>query len=242
MENFLKKEQTIFTSTCDHNGKISLPSVFSIFMDLATEHGTAIKLGANDLLAKGCIWVISKTKIQFHKLPKFMDKVELETWPEKPGAIRCNRYYKISKDNEILIEGKSEWAIINFESQRLTKISEVYPTELTHREDKVADAPFVRINDDYNDAEILENYKIRSTDIDTSKHMNNAAYVKMIFGAFSTKELENMDIKEIDVLFKSQSFEGETLKICKREFESGFDIGVLHADGSIAVNARFTLN
>ena len=51
-----------------------------------------------------------------------------------------------------------------------------------------------------------------------------------------------MDIKEIDVLFKSQSFEGETLKICKREFENGFDIGVLHADGSIAVNARFTLN
>ncbi|MBE6731489.1 MAG: hypothetical protein E7564_07365 [Ruminococcaceae bacterium] len=242
MENFLKKSQKIFTSTCDDRGQISIPAVFNLFMDLATEHGTAIKLGADDLMKKGCIWLTSKTKVVFHKLPKFMDEVELETWPEKPGNVRCNRYYTISKDGEILIEGKSEWAIINVESQKLTKLSEVYNNEIIHREDKVADKPFTRMSDDFGSAEILEKYKIRSTDIDTSHHMNNVAYVKMIFGAFTTEELGKMNFKEIDVLFKSQSFEGEVLTICKRPYENGFDIGVLHENGSVAVEARFIFN
>lgn len=242
MENFLKKTQKVFTSTCDSEGNISIPSVFSIFMDLATEHGTEIKMGANDLMKKKCIWLTSKTKIIFHKLPKFMDEVELETWPEKPGNVRCNRYYTLSKNNELYIEGKSEWAIINYETQKLTKLSEVYTEGLTHREDKVCTEPFARLSGDYEDAKVLEHYKIRSTDIDTSHHMNNVAYVKMIFGAFSTAELNKMSFKEIDVLFKSQSFEGETLTICKKEIENGFDIGVLHNDGSAAVSARFILN
>ena len=242
MENSLNKTQKIFTSTCDDMGKISIPAVFNIFMDLATEHGTEIKMGANDLLQKGCIWLTSKTKVIFNKLPKFMDEVELETWPEKPGNVRCNRYYKISKNGETLIEGKSEWAIINVESQKLIKLNEVYNSEITHREDKVADKPFARMSDDFKDAEILEKYNIRSTDIDTSHHMNNVAYVKMIFGAFTTAELHKMNFKEIDVLFKSQSFEGEVLTICRRECENGFDIGVLHENGSVAVEARFILN
>ena len=47
-----------------------------------------------------------------------------------------------------------------------------------------------------------------------------------------------MAIKEIDVIFRSPAFEGEQLTICRRKNDSGFDLGVLHADGKVAVSVK----
>ena len=240
MENFLKKSQKIFTSTCDDRGQISIPAVFNFFMDLATEHGTSIKLGADDLMKKGCIWLTSKTKVVFHKLPKFMDEVELETWPEKPGAIRCNRYYTLRDQDRLLVEGKSEWAMLELASGRLQKTADAYPPELEHCADTVCTEAFARIDEDFSQCPELLSYTVRSTDIDMSQHMNNAAYLRVLFSALSCQMLDHAAISEAEAHFRTQCYEGEVLSVRLRETETGYDAGILKEDGKPAVTARLT--
>lgn len=234
MENILIKNYTVPVSACDNKGVLSVPGIFDLFMDMATEHGASINLGMDDLKKKGCFWVAAKSRVQFTRRPKMLERVVVSSWPEKPGNIRCNRYYTITSDEGVIIKGKSEWTILDMQTGRPKKSAEVYPTELVHREDVVCEEPFVRMNTDFTDAEEILSYTVTSRDIDVSQHMNNVAYIRAMLSAFSCKELESLDISELEIAYRAQCFEGEVLSIRRRNVEDGIEIGVVKEDGKTA--------
>ena len=74
---FVKKFK-VLTSMCDNTKRLSIPYTFSLFMDLAAEHGTDIGVGADDLAKKGLFWLTTKTKIIFHSRPEMMETITAE--------------------------------------------------------------------------------------------------------------------------------------------------------------------
>ena len=239
MECKIKKEIVIGASLCDNTAKLSIPSMFALFMDLATEHASYLNIGADILAEKGVIWITVRTKICIYERPKMTDKVIAETWPEAPGRIRCNRYYRIlSASGKILIEGKTEWAMLEVTSGRPYKIADVYPSDIHHIEEIICQEPFARISENFYNCEKKSEYIVHSIDIDRSQHMNNAAYVRAIFSAFSCDELQNSNIREIDVAFRAQCYENDKLSIVYRTGNDFIDMGVVREDGKVAVAAR----
>lgn len=235
----MQKEFIIPISDCDNTGQISIPHIFSLFMDLASEHGDLMGLGFDVLGAKDLYWLTVRTKIQIHERPKMLKKVTLDTWPAVPGRVRCDRYYTISDEGRILVEGKTEWAIINMATGRLTKLSEVYPPEYEYVDNCVCEGAFARMKEDFSGCEEIGQYTIRSTDIDVGQHMNNAAYIHAVFGAFSCEERAAMDIRQVEAAFKAQCYEGDTLSIRRRYTEDGFEIGVVRSGDEAAVVLHF---
>lgn len=234
MKNILIKEYTVPVSSCDNRGTLSIAGVFDLFMVMATEHGASIGLGMDDLASKGCFWVAAKSKIQFDCRPKMLEKVTVSSWPEKPGNIRCNRYYTITSGEDVIVRGKTEWTILDMQTMRPKKSSEVYPQGLEHREDVVCPEPFSRFSTDFADCEEILKYTVSSRDIDVSQHMNNVAYIRAVLSAFTCKELEDMNIKEIEIAYRVQCYEGEVLSIRKRCADNGMELGVIKEDGKAA--------
>ncbi len=242
MENKLQKIIKIQTSMCDNCSKLSIPSLFAIFMDLACEHAPMLGLGSDTLMPKGLFWVAAKTKVKIHRRPEMLTEATACTWPEAPGKIRTNRYYTLSDQSGSLAEGKTEWAIIDITTGRPVKLSEIYPKNLAHSPEKVCNLPFVRIKDSFEDYECLGNYTVRSTDIDIGQHMNNVAYIRALFGAFTCEELESLTVTCIDIAFKSQCYEGEILKLLKRTVDSGLEIEFIKHDGTVAATVSLECN
>lgn len=242
MENKLQKNIKIQTSMCDNLSRLSIPNLFTVFMDLACEHAPMLGMGADYLAKKGLFWVATKTKVKIHRLPEMLSYTEAATWPEAPGRIRTNRYYSLSDNNGILAEGKTEWAIINLDIGRPVKLSEVYPENIEHLEETVCDTPFARVNDDFTECEVIGRYKVCSNDIDIGQHMNNVAYIRALFSMFSCKELEEMNITDIDIAFRLQCYEGDTLTICKRNTKSATEFGFINKDGKAAATVRIETN
>ena len=242
MEIKLQRNIKIQTSMCDNLSQLSIPSLFTIFMDLACEHAPMLDLGSDKLMPKGLFWVAAKAKVKIHRLPEVLTEAMACTWPEAPGKIRTNRYYTLSDTSGVLAEGKTEWAIIDIASGRPVKLSEIYPENMKHPEEKVCDQPFARVKDDFEDCDILGTYTIRSTDIDIGQHMNNVAYIRALFGAFTCKELENLNITDIDIAFKSQCYEGENLTLLKRKVDNGLEIGFIKEDSTVATTVKFECN
>ena len=240
MEAKLTKKIRIPVSFCDHTSHLSSHGVFSLFMDLASEHGSDIGLGIDQLSKKGLIWLTVKTKIRFLERPSMLQSVTAETWPEQPGKIRCNRYYTLRDQDRLLVEGKSEWAMLELASGRLQKNADAYPPELEHCTDIVCTEPFARIDEDFSQCPELLSYTVRSTDIDMSQHMNNAAYLRVLFSALSCQMLDHAAISEAEAHFRTQCYEGEVLSVRLRETETGYDAGILKEDGKPAVTARLT--
>lgn len=235
MKNKLVKEIIIPSGMCDHHSKLSIADHFTLIMDLATEHGSSLGLGRPDLEQKGLIWLITKTKIRLIHRPEMLQKITAATWPAPPGKFQCIRYYTLTDGATLLAEAKNEWVMLEVATGRLHRPADAYPDGIDHCPDTVCDTRFCRPATDFSEAKLLGEYTVRSTDIDGSRHMNNVAYVRQVLGAFSCKQLEEMNISEVEVAYRAQCYEGETLSFRIREIQSGHQIGVIKADGTAAI-------
>ena len=234
MECKLEKQLSVALSMCDNTGKLAIPHIFSLFMDLAAEHGDAIGVGMDTLSKKGLFWLTVKTKIRIYRRPGLLDTVTAITWPESPGRIRCDRSYELRCGDELLAAGKTEWAMLAVETGRLARIADAYPTSIEHCLRTACEGAYAKIPDDFSQCPEIGRYTVRSTDIDLGQHMNNAAYVHALFGVLSCQQLAAMSIREMDILFRTSCYEGDTLSIRRRETPDGPELGILKEDGCTA--------
>ncbi|MBQ9846097.1 MAG: hypothetical protein IJO54_08480 [Oscillospiraceae bacterium] len=239
MDNRLDKNMKVQLSMCDNTSKMGVLGLFYLIMDLATEHGDAIDLGMDKLAEKGLFWVASKTKIRLHRMPHMLENITASTWPETPGRIRCNRFYSVKKGDEMLAEGKTEWAIVEKNTGKPHRLADVYPEGMEYCTEIVCDEPFAKLSTDFEGCEKIADYTVSSTDIDVSQHMNNVAYIRASLSAFSVKEIEVMNITDIEAVYRIQCFEGEKLTICARKEGNAVDMGIIKEDGKTAAVIRF---
>ena len=100
------------------------------------------------------------------------------------------------------------------------------------------DLPFTRMGKNFDGAEPLGEYRIRSVDIDRGGHMNNVNYVRAMLGCFTCAQLAEMNISELDMQFILQCYEGETIRFMKRPSEDGImEVGALNGDGKVCFMA-----
>ena len=241
MSNKLVKNVKVAVSQSDSSGFMSVPGVFTLFMDMASEHGNLLDMGMDALAKKGLIWLVSKTKLKIHAKPAMFSDITASTWPGEAARIRSNRYYKMEQDGNLIMEAKNEWAIFRPATGKLEKMSEIYPDDLQICPDVVCEDAFLKLKDDYDDCIENYSYTVLSTDLDTSCHMNNVNYIRVVFGVFTSRQLAQMDISDVDIAYKNQCYEGEQLTLKKKNVEDGYEIGVFKADGTAGALVKITL-
>ena len=238
MKNKMQRDIFVPLSHCDNESKLSVPFMFNLFMDIATDHANELHLSSKDL-GEDMFWLATRTKIIVNRRPQMSEKVTLATWPQKAVRVRANRHYTISDSEGVAVLGKTEWAVINTATGKLQLLNDIYGEDFEFCEDVSCEESYARISDNFDEAEVFAQYKICSNDIDIGQHMNNAAYIRALFSLFSTKELNDSNVKEIDITYKNQSYEGEILTIKVRKTDDGaFEYGMIKPDNTVAAVVR----
>ena len=242
MERTLTREFPVPVSQCAADGRLSLPGVFNMFMDMATLHAKVLGIGLEELSPRGLFWLTVRTKIRVYRRPGLTEEISVTTWPEKPGKLRSYRDYVLRDTQGVAAEGKTEWAVINTGTGRLTPVEEVFPPELREAltDETVLPEPFSRIREQFAPEDAWASYTVRSTDIDLGGHMNNAAYPRMVLGAFSNRELEELKIREMELYFRAPCYEGDTLTLCRRPTDTGWELGAFLPDGKTVLLGKIS--
>ena len=230
---------TVLSGQCDSLMRFKTESSFMAFQDVASRHAMFLGIDDFSLLEKdNALWVVSKTKVKVNKLPRWNDEISIRTWPMGAEGVRCNRCYQIIKDGEVFINGITEWVIIDAETRHLRKVeSTSYPNDIEWITEKSIDEKFRRFKDDFTENDFINKRIVRSGDIDVTHHTNNVTYITMLLDTFTVKELENMTLKEIEVSYLSESLEGETLSIYRKDNEDGHYFSIKKDDGKIVLMA-----
>ena len=229
------------TSQCDFDKKMSIPSALATVMDVASIHGDKMGVSAEELSKKGLFWVVARTRLKFYDRPIMNTTVTVTTWPKKPELVRCHRFCTVSQNDKVLIEAKTEWTMLSKETGKISKISVGYPDTLEHLDDVVLDGFLDRVTDDFADCDRSFNYVVKSNDVDLSNHMNNVAYARALFTAFTTKELEKLNVTEIEFSYKNQCYEGEELTVKLKNTPDGI-IAVMQKGDTVCFTARLICN
>ena len=240
MDNQYTQEYTVLPSVCDSAALLSVPDTFALFMDLAAIHAELLRFDTPTLMKQGLFWLTVRTRIRFRRRPKMAERVTLVTWPEQPGKLRTDRDYVVEQNGERLIEGKTEWTIWEMETGKMHPMAGIFPPDFVFYPDAVWTEPFTRAKDEPLDE--FARYTVRSTDIDLGGHMNNAAYVRAIAGAFSREAWQGMDIREMEIAFRAPCYEGDTLVLQKRDEGDALSLRAALPDGKTIVLAKIIKN
>ena len=131
MDQLFEQAQIILPSMADAGGRLSIPNTFGLFMDIASIHAGMLGSGMDDMARRGLFWLTVKTQIVFYDRPRVMERIGARTWPESPGKIRCNRSYQLLRGEEVLVAGKTEWAVMDLRTKQLAPLTGVYPPALS---------------------------------------------------------------------------------------------------------------
>ncbi len=236
MSDKLSKEIAIWPSMCDSAAVLGVPDTFALFMDAATEHACILGCGIDALAPRGLFWLTVRTRVRFLRRPKMLERVTLTTWPEPPGKLRANRDYTLSRGGELLAAGKTEWAVLDQNTGRLRPAADVFAPDFDFRPEAVWPEPFTHMPDAPLDE--FSRYAVRSTDIDLGGHMNNAAYVRALAGAFSCEDWQKLNVRELEIAFRAPCHEGDELRLEKREDGGALALRAALPDGKTIVLAR----
>lgn len=234
MIGYFEHELTVLPGCADADGLMSIHGVFGAFMDIAARHASLLGVGMNDMAKRGLFWVTARTKVHLIRRPAMGETVTVQTWPDPPSRIRGDRGYRIVGGGEVLVQGKTEWAVVDIENGSLQQFKDIYPPELEFRTPPALETPFVRVPDKFEGVEPYYSYEVRSTDIDVGHHMNNTAYIRALLSSFSNEALRAMDVRDIDVVYRASCYEGETLDFYKKPLDGGgCDIRMARGDQTI---------
>ncbi len=236
MEEVYSRQLDIDPGNTDISGRLSYQGVFGAFMDIASRHASVLGIGIQGMQAKGLFWLTVKTRVRFFRRPFIGETVTVKTWPEAPEKVRGNRSYVLEKGEEILAAGKTEWAVMDVVKHRIAPMGGLYPDDLRFDTPSACPEPFAQVKDVFDEEDVFCEYRVRSTDIDVGGHMNNVAYVRALMSCFSSAEISAMDIRCIDVIFRSPCFEGDLLTIQKKQAEDAVHVR-MHKNGETVLLA-----
>lgn len=238
MAETYRKQMIVCTSHCGADAKMNIPSTFQVFQDIASEHADCMGIGFEGMGKNHTFWVTVRTRVHFYRRPGISRRVDVETWPLAPGKVRCDRCYRMTEGETLLAEGKTEWCVINTQTGASCALDDVFAADIEYSQERLLDTPYARFKHNFTDDDQVCSYTVRTSDIDVGRHMNNVAYLRMLCDSFSVAELEEMNVSEMEIMFLSPCFEGDTLSIMRRKTNFGYEFGVRRPDGRYAALAQ----
>ena len=226
LQNFYKADYTVKSTEVDSNWKMRIDHIVELFEAVTGVHSIELGVDGPTLLEKSnAFWVLTKFKIKIADFPMMEDKLTVETWPTIVKGVRFGRDFLLQKDNKPCVMGASEWCTLDYTTKELRRTSTVcYPADMPHRDYLSGAGDFIRVRENVNEEDFNHTHKCLFIDIDTNKHTNNIAYLRMALNCFTPDEFEAFNLEDMQITFLSQTFYGDEIKIYKKEAENGFYI------------------
>lgn len=216
--------------------ELGLTNAVELVQSILTDY--FISFGSDNETIKNknnALWVLSKTKIHFDKSPKWKDFVYGKSYTTKIKPIRVEME-TVFKDEEdkYLFGAKQEICPIDIDTRKPRKISTIeYPKDMELKEsfDK---EPYSRLNEQFTKEDFIYEQKIYSSDIDFSRHTNNAVYVRLIANVLTCDFLDKNQITDFEIHYINESVEGQVLRIYKKERTQEMEFLIKESDREIA--------
>ena len=241
-KGYFKKELVLTPDYCDMAAGLSPLGAFTIFQGIASEHAEQIGVGFEAMARRREFWLTVHTRVDFLGRAKLMDALTAATWPERcdESASRCYRSYSLSRGDETIAVGRTQWAILGPEKKTLKFAESGFPKDFPFIDRESVQGPNARFHDDFTESDLCLTHRVRATDIDLGRHMNNVQYVRAIMDCFSAKEIASGRMKSVEIHYFAPCLEGDELAIYVHREENQSRIAV-RREGKIAAMANIKM-
>lgn len=249
-------EKTYFLSASDANaeGELSLTSLTTNIIDIATDHANSLGIGNPSMTDMNAGWILSRLTIDMERIPKVNSHYILKTWIEDFNRHYSARCFSISSpEGEIYGYCRTIWLVIDAATHKNLGLSHFEMPESLISGEKAPiplqqkHFPIVENESDLTGKAILATqppfrYRFKYCDLDFYRHVNTVRYVTMLLNQFSLKEHDETRVKRMELSFLHEASYGMDTVLLRSDSPedpllSSFQLSN-EADGSALLFAR----
>ena len=206
-----QKKYFIGSNDIDQFLDLKLPVFFRMMQDIATEHAEVLNIGKSETIDKGLYWVITRIELEILKMPKYLTTVVLKTYPGEDKKFIFPRYFQMEDEKgNVLIKASSTWMVINREKHSICLKpfdGKVLPEE--HLDGQL-ELPHKVISDE---TILVEQRKVRYSDIDLNGHLNNTKYIDYIVDTHDSEFYKTHQISHFLINYEKELKDNNVLSI-----------------------------
>jgi len=201
----------------DHNCHITISKLLSMMHETAWSHVNYLKKGWQELHAEGLFWALGKLHLKIQKLPKWNDKIRVDTWAKERESIMFLRDYEVfSETGELLCSAISEWMLVDYHQNKIVRLERLN-THLDFPKDRVAFEGRVPRLSRLEFPKNPDFHPVALSDLDINQHVNNASYVRWVIDQFPYDFYNQHQIIEVVINYSNQLKAGDKYCIAMEE-------------------------
>ncbi|MBA4411180.1 MAG: hypothetical protein C0397_17400 [Odoribacter sp.] len=213
-----KYQETISIKSYHTNkyGKASITSLFNILIEAAWAHAQVMDWGYDSLKSNNLFWVLSRIYFLVEKYPVWQDRITLSTWSAGTDGMYAYREYVLENEQgEVLLRASSAWLILDMETRKIFRLSEVRATFPKRIDSRACRNP-KRIKPDTH-PENLHFDPIMFSEIDINQHFNSVKYVERVLDDFGIDFLDRFEPAELEINYLKEGQAGDSLAVTRTQ-------------------------
>lgn len=199
------------------------------FMDLAQEianvSADSLGFGFDDLQRFGLAWVLSRMHVEFLSMPRWKDRVEMQTWHKGfDGPFYVRDYRMLDAGGETIVRATSSWIVFDVASRRMLRrehLAEKLPMDTRYPESAI-DLPCGKVVMPATGMEECAEHTVAYSDIDFVGHTNNAKYVVWAMDCLDYEEVSSRNVRSIRINFSKETRPGEVVELFRAPVDGGW--------------------
>lgn len=185
----------------------------------------------DELRADNKAFILSKINLSFYSELRAFDVIRVETWAVESRGVSFYRCSRVLKNDEIIAEMVGVFALVDIESKRLCRVSDVSFGFTSEPNMIELDIPARFKIPEEVDLGLMGEYTVNYSDTDVNVHMNNANYLDVYCDYLP--DVRNNRVITAVINYQAEAPLGATVKIYRGEDEDGYYFRTVRDDGRV---------
>lgn len=206
------KNYDILTFYTDYKSRITPKNLIGLFQEIATVQSDELKIGKKYMSNEDLLWVLIKYDIEIYRMPKYPEKIRLETYAMYTRKFYIYRKFEVyDEENNLISKAYSAWSLVNKKTMSLQKmplkLMEAYGCSENTPEEKASFEGLKTVKNPDSSRE----FSIRYTDIDNNHHVNNTNYMSWAVNSVPKDVVIDYNLEKISILYRKEGKYGEDI-------------------------------
>ena len=215
MKKKYTEERVVSCYEADSNHNFRPTAMIDLMQEAAGRDASVLGFGYDEMISENTAWVLSRTRVCFHKCPKWRDSVVLKTWHKGANRIFYLRDFLLeSPEGELLISATTSWLIIDLATRRMvrnTTLAENFDN--SEMGDAIEEQAGKVMLPKGLEPELVHTHKVVWSDIDTNGHVNNVKYAVWALDAVDYDILKEKSLKEMLINYDTEVMRDQTVEL-----------------------------
>lgn len=231
------KQQLVGSGLIGSDAKLSTMGIFHVVEEGITECMAELHIDGSTVRREyNAFWVFTKNRVAIFGAAAWCETVTVESFISNISLVKLDIDTAIKNmQGELIAYSRCEMCALDVTTGRIRRTSSVGIDQNFVAEQSQTEVVFDKLDD--SNLPVVDSVTVRYTNIDFSQHCNNVEYLRFLLNTYTVTDIFSRPIKEIQVDYVTQSYEGDMLTVHKLSTDA-CDLLAIEKDGQTVVKCQ----